>query len=328
MILAGDIGGTKTLLALVDADAGIRQPVREERFPSRDYESLDAMIGPFLEDADARPSAACFGIAGRVVGRTARTTNLPWLVDADEISRDFDIPRVDLLNDLQAVAESIPHLEADDLCVLNEGQCEPNGVMGVVAPGTGLGEAFLTWTGTRYRSWPSEGGHVSFAPSTVEQRELLEYLEKRFGHVSFERVCSGNGFPNLYDYLVASGRYEEPDWLRREILAAEDPTPVIFAAGYERKAPIGIAALDLFVRILGGVVGNMALKVIATGGLYLGGGMPPRMLSRLQKPDFLDAICYKGRFRDWLARIPVSVILDPKAALHGAAWHALDLARE
>jgi len=243
------------------------------------------------------------------------------------ISRDFDIPRVDLLNDLAAVAESIPYIEDDDLHVLNRGETDPDGVIGVIAPGTGLGESFVTRVDGRYRAWPSEGGHASFAPVAAEQAELLEFLERRFGHVSFERVCSGSGFQNLYDYLVASGRYEEPDWLRKAVMEAEDPTPVLIEAGYERKAPICIAALDLFVRILGSVAGNMALKVMATGGLYLGGGLPPRILSRLERPDFLDAICEKGRFRDWLTKIPVSVILDPKAALHGAACHALDLLR-
>ena len=173
-------------------------------------------------------------------------------------------------------------------------------------------------------AWPSEGGHTSFAPVTHEQLELLQYLERRYGHVSFERVCSGSAIPNIYDYLVATGRYEEPDWLREGIKESRDPTPLIIEAGYERRSPICIAALDLFVRILGGVVGNMALRVIATGGLYLGGGLPPRIIPRLEKRDFLDAICFKGRFRQWLARIPVSVILDSKAALHGAAWHAID----
>ncbi len=324
MILAGDIGGTKTLLALIDPVAGVEKPLREERFSSQDFPSLEAVLTEFFKNDESRPDAACFGLAGRISGRRCQTTNLPWMIDADVISRDFGIPQVHLLNDLQAVATCAPHLQGDDLCVLNAGQPEPNGVIGVIAPGTGLGEAFLTWTGNHYQAWPSEGGHVSFAPVTVEQLELLEFLERRFGHVSFERVCSGSGFPNIYDYLVASGRYEEPEWLREAIQKADDRTPLIMGAGFERKAPICIAALDLFVRILGGVVGNMALKVIATGGLYLGGGLPPRILSRLQQRDFLDAICYKGRFREWIKNIPVSVVLDSKAALHGAAWHAMD----
>jgi glucokinase len=326
MILAGDIGGTKTLLALVDGAAGVKQPVHEARFASKDYGSLDEIIDKFLAGSDHKPAAASFGIAGRVSGRQCRTTNLTWLVDADAIGRNFGIPRVHLLNDVQAVATAVPHLEADELHVLNDGRKEPQGVIGVIAPGTGLGEAFLTWSGSRYRAWPSEGGHASFAPVTQEQLDLLEHLERRFGHVSFERVCSGSGFPNIYDYLVATGRYEEPHWLREGIKAAKDPTPLIMDSGYERKAPICIAALDLFVRILGGVVGNMALKVMATGGLYLGGGLPPRIIPRLEKRDFLEALFYKGRFREWLSKVPVFVILDPKAALHGAAWDALEAA--
>ncbi len=324
MILAGDVGGTKTVLALFDPERGPMQPLREETFPSGEHESLEAIVGRFLEGADAAPAAASFGVAGPVVDGRSRTTNLPWVIDASAIGKTFDIPRVQLLNDLQASAMVVPHLGPEDLCTLNVGQAEPTGTIGVIAPGTGLGEAFLVWTGERYQSCPTEGGHASFAPVTHEQLKLLDYLEPRFGHVSFERVCSGTGIPNLYDYLSQSGRHDEPDWLRDALAEAQDPTPVIVNAALERKAPICIATLDLFVRILGGVAGNLALKVFATGGLYLGGGIPPRILPRLKRRDFLDAICFKGRFRDWVARIPVHVILDPKAALHGAAWHAIE----
>lgn len=326
MILAGDIGGTKTDLALISSARDVGQPVHERRFPSGAYDSLDAILREFLAETKARPVAASFGVAGPVRGAQAQTTNLPWVIDAEVIGREFEIPTVRLLNDLQAVATAVPHVGPDAVCVLNEGERDPRGVIGVIAPGTGLGEAFLTWTDGRYRAWPTEGGHVSFAPVTAEQLELLEYLQHRFGHVSFERVCSGSGFPNLYDFLLASGRYAAPSWLREEVAQADDPTPLLMNAGYERKAPICIAALDLFVQILGGVVGNLALKVFATGGLYLGGGLPPRILSRLQAPDFLAAACRKGRFSDWVARLPVSVLLEPKAALHGAAWDALEAA--
>jgi len=319
MILAGDIGGTKTLLALVDA----AQTIKEERFASADYDSLEAVVAEFLGESGARPAAACFGIAGRVAGRQARMTNLPWLVDADQIGRVFGIPEVTLINDLQAVAMAVPHLAPNQLCVLNEGEPEVHGVIGVVAPGTGLGEAFMTWTGDDYTAWPSEGGHSSFAPVTREQRGLLEYLEPRFGHVSYERVCSGSAIPDIYEYLVATGSYEESDALRETIENADDPTPVIIEAAMQQSDPIGPAVLDLFVGILGGVVGNMALRVLATGGIHLGGGLPPRILDRLKERDFLDAICFKGRYSDWIARVPVAVILEPDAALHGAVWSAL-----
>ena len=325
MILAADLGGTKTVLALFDAAEGMERPLYEETFSSRQYDSLEAIVDAFLEATMARPQAACFGVAGPVINRRAQITNLPWVINADALSQTFDIPQVHLLNDLQASAIAVPHLPDDAVCTLNVGQRDPTGTIGVIAPGTGLGEAFLVWTGQCYQSCPTEGGHVSFSPVTHEQLELLDYLEPRFGHVSFERVCSGSGMPNLYDYLSQTGRYDEPDWLLDALAQASDPTPVIINTALAHKARICVATLDLFVRILGGVVGNMALKVFATGGLYLGGGIPPRILSRLQRPDFLEAICYKGRFRDWVARIPVHVILDPKAALHGAAWHALEV---
>lgn len=325
MILAADLGGTKTVLALFDADTDVGRPLREEIFPSREYDSLEAMISPFLEATQAKPTAACFGVAGPVVNRSAHITNLPWVINADAIRQAFDIPQVHLLNDLQATAIAVPHLPSDAICTLNVGQPDPTGAIGVIAPGTGLGEAFLVWTGHRYQSCPTEAGHATFAPVTHEQVDLLNYLEPRFGHVSFERVCSGSGIPNLYDYLRMRGHYDEPDWLLAALAQAPDPTPVIINAALTGKARICVATLDLFVRILGGVVSNLALQVFATGGLYLGGGIPPRILPRLQRPDFLEAIGYKGRFSDWIARIPVHVILDPKAALHGAAWHALEV---
>jgi|SRR5262245_159954 len=324
MILAADVGGTKSILALFDVEKGVVRPLHEEMFPSREYDSLEAIVGPFLEATRAKPTAASFGVAGPVVNRSSHITNLPWVVDADAISQAFDIPQVHLLNDLQASAIAVLHLTADAITTLNVGQRDSTGAIGVIAPGTGLGEAFLVWTGQRYQSYPTEGGHASFAPVTHEQVELLDYLEPRFGHVSFERVCSGSGIPNLYDYLRMKGQYDEPDWLLEALAQAPDPTPVIINAALAGKTRLCVATLDLFVRILGGVISNLALQVFASGGIYLGGGIPPRILPRLQKPDFLEAIRYKGRFSDWMARIPVHVILDPKAALHGAAWHAVE----
>lgn len=324
MILAGDIGGTKTVLALVSGEEGVKQPLREQTFASADHDSLETIVRQFLQGVDTKPKVASFGVAGPVIGGEARTTNLPWVISAEAIGHAFDIPTVHLLNDLQAVAAAIPYLKPDDLCTLKTGKSDPTGPIGVVAPGTGLGEAFLIWNGSYYQPCATEGGHASFAPITHEQLELLDYLEPRFGHVSFERVCSGSGIPNLYDYLSNCGRYDEPEWLREMLADTADPTPIIVNAGLARKSLLCVATLDLFVRILGGVIGNMALKIFATGGLYLGGGIPPRILPRLQKKDFLDAVSYKGRFRDWVAGIPVHVILDPKAALHGAAWEGLN----
>ncbi len=323
MILAGDVGGTKTVLALMSADGGVKAPLREERFECRAFESLEAIIARFLDGETTPPTAASFGVAGPVFGRTAKITNLPWTIDADAIGQAFAIPHVHLLNDLEAVATAVPHMGDDDLVCLHAGVAQPDGVKAVIAPGTGLGQAYLVWTGSRYKACPTEGGHASFAPVTHEQVELLAYLERRFGHVSFERVGSGSGIPNLYDFVRASG-VEEPEWLRRDLAGAADPTPIIVAAAMERRAPVCEATLDLFVRILGGAIGNMALTVFASGGIYLGGGIPPRILSRLQQPDFLAAIRHKGRFGDWLETLPIWVIRDPKAALHGAAWDGIE----
>ncbi len=325
MILAADIGVTDTVLSLFDSTEGIERPLYEETFPSREYDSLEAILGLFLEAANAKPAAASFGVAESVVNCHSHITNLPWVIDADAICQTFDIPQVHLINDLQAIAIAVPHLTASSICTLNVGQRDPTGTIGVIAPGTELGKAFLVWTGHDYQIYPTEGGHASFAPVTHEQLELLDYLEPRFGHVSFERVCSGSGLPNLYDYLSQTDRYEEPDWLLEALGQTSDSARVIINAALSHKAQICVATLDLFVRILGGIVGNMALQELTTGGVYLGGSIPPRILSRLQKPDFLYAIFYKGRFRDWVARIPVHVILDPKAVLYGAAWHAREI---
>ncbi len=254
-------------------------------------------------------------------------TNLPWVISGREIRRTFDLDVVHLLNDLEAIASSVPHLEPSDLFTLNEGESEAEGAIAVIAPGTGLGEAFLTWDGQRYRAHPSEGGHASFAPNTPQQRELLAYLQGRFRHVSCERVCSGSGIPNIYDFLRDSGRFDEPAWLREELSAAEDVTPIISAAADAGRAEIAMATMDLFVEILAGEAGNMALKVLATGGVFLGGGIPPKILPRLQATSFMDTFDNKGRFSELMASLPVRVILNPRAALYGAAHYALDESR-
>ncbi|MCA9933862.1 MAG: glucokinase [Anaerolineales bacterium] len=324
MILAGDIGGTKTVLALISHDAGVQRPFREATFPSSHYTSLAEIIREFLADVPETPTAASFGVAGPVVNGRAVITNLPWVIDAEAISSAFHIPRVNLLNDLEAIATAVPHLTADELATLNTGQPNPTGAIAIVAPGTGLGEAFLVWDGSRYRAYPTEGGHVSFAPANQEELDLLVYLQRKFGHVSYERICSGSGIPNIFDFLSDGRHYKNPGWLRRELAMAEDRTPIIFHAALEKQEPIAIATLELFVKILGGEVGNMALKVLATGGIYIGGGIPPRILPLLQRPEFLSFIAHKGRFSELLSRIPVHVIQNPKAALHGAAYDGLE----
>jgi glucokinase len=325
VILAGDIGGTKTVLALYSAERGVAGgAVREARFESGAYGSLEAVIREFLRDAGATPSAAAFGVAGPVGGGRSQITNLSWAIDAEAIGAAFGIPRVSLLNDLESIALAVPRLRGDDLATLSPGAGEARGNRVVVAPGTGLGIGFLIWDGEGYRAQASEAGHTSFAPRSAVEIRLLEHLIGRYGHVSFERVCSGSFLPNIYDYLRREGGYAEPDWLRQELEGAQDRTPVIVQAALAHKADLCEATLDVFVNALGTVAGNMALSLLATGGIYLGGGIPPRILERLRRPDFLAAIADKGRFVDFVADIPVHVIRDAKAALHGAAWFAQD----
>ena len=325
MILAGDIGGTKTVLALISPEQGVERPLRETTFRSTRYNSLESMIGEFLADIDENPAGASFGVAGPVKNGQAEITNLAWsVIDAISIQQNMGIPRVHLLNDLEAIATAVPHLRAKDLVTLNQGQSDPTGAIAVIAPGTGLGEAYLVWDGQRHRAYPSEGGHVSYAPGSKRELELLVYLWPKFGHVSYERVCSGSGIPNIYDYLRDSGRYKEPIWLQQELTTVDDRTPIIVNAALESKSKICTAALKLFVKVLAGEVGNMALNVLSTGGVYLGGGIPPRIVPWLQKPSFLKAFQSKGRFKELLAQMPVHVIMDPKIALHGAAYDGLE----
>lgn len=328
MLLAGDIGGTKTVLALFatqeSVDDIVRHPVSERTFPSAQYQSLETIIQEFLSDNPATVTSGSFGVAGPVVRGNARVTNLPWVIDAAAIGAQFGFP-VHLLNDLEAIATAVPHLEKTDLITLQEGEAAPQGAIGVVAPGTGLGEGFLVWHGTRYEAHPSEGGHTAFGPTTPEQLDLLNYWLPRMGHVSYERVCSGLGIPNIYTFLRETGRYAEPDWLRALLAEGGDPTPIIVKAAVNSEADICAATLEIFMEILGDEAGNMALMVLATGGVYLGGGIPPRILPQLQKGPFLRFFRDKGRFSEIMERIPVHVIYNAKTGLYGAAYDALQL---
>jgi glucokinase len=325
MLLAGDIGGTKTNLAIFSSEAGPRAPLVEATFPSADYASLEALVREFLSLVDLKVERASFGVAGPVVGGQATVTNLPWVIQETQLEEALNLSPVRLLNDLEAIANGVPALEPTDLHTLNEGQPAPGGAIAVIAPGTGLGEAFLTWDRSRYRAHASEGGHASFAPMDSLEVELLCYLQRRFDHVSCERVCSGIGLPNIYAFLRDTGYAEEPDWLAEELAAADDLTPLIVKGALDDESPceLCIATLNTFVSTLGAEAGNLALKALATGGVYLGGGIPPRILPALERERFMEAFRRKGRMSDLLARMPVHVILNPKVALLGAACHGL-----
>lgn len=326
MLLAGDIGGTKTVLGLFDERGGPARAIAEQTYPSGRFASLEEIVARFLEGREEGVRRGSFGVAGPVVGGTARLSNLPWVIDADALRRRFGFESVSLLNDLEAIAEAVPVLAPEDLEVLNQGNPAPGGNIAVIAPGTGLGEAFLTWDGAKYRAHASEGGHGDFAPVDGFQVGLLEYLMKRFGHVSYERVCSGSGIPNLYAYIRDSGLAEEPEWLGRELRDAPDATAVIMNAAGVGKHSCRICrmTLEAFVSILAAEAGNMALRNVATAGVYLGGGMPPRILAHLRLPAFRERFVDKGRLGGLLEGVPVKVILNPKAPLVGAACFGLD----
>ena len=323
--LAGDIGGTKTVLALFSLDQGPFQPLEKAVFPSRGFVSLEEILRIYLKDKQFRIQSASFGIAGPVYKDRVKTTNLPWMVEARLLSQVIEKAPVWLLNDLLAIAYAVPHLRPEDLHTINPGTPDPHGTLGVVAPGTGLGEAFLIWEGNRYHPFPSEGGHSDFGPANLAELELLNYLMPRLGHVSYERVCSGSGLPNLYNFFRDSGRFPEPEWLKNELAQAADPTPVIVRAAMEKRAGICEATLDQFVAILGSEAGNLALKVMSTGGVFLGGGIPPRIIPFLEREVFMKAFKHKGRFSAALTKIPMHVILNPELALIGAACHGFEM---
>lgn len=325
--LAGDIGGTKTRLALFSIESGTCQLSESETFPSQGYSSLEDILLTYLADKPYNLGGAVIGVAGPIIQGRSKVTNLSWVVEKSTLSEALDGIPVILLNDLSAISSGIPHLKSEYLETLIPGEPKPEGAKAVIAPGTGLGEGFLLWTENCYQSYPSEGGHSSFGPGTPLQLELLNYMTPIFGHVSYERVCSGIGIANLYAFLRDGRGFDEPDWLKEKLAEVKDPTPIIAKAALENKAEICNQTMDLFVSILGSEAGNLALKVLATGGIYLAGGIPRRILPLLRGENFRFSFTDKGRFAKMLCEVPVYVITHPEAGLFGAACHGLELQR-
>ena len=326
-LLAGDVGGTKTNVAIYSHEAGLHVPLLTETFSSTAYKGLAGLVKEFLGRTEIPVKRACFGVAGPVVNGQARITNLPWVLDEAQLAVDLGFSSFTLLNDLVAIASGVPFLEPDDLYTIHQGQAQSGGALAVVAPGTGLGEGYLTWDGTHYRAHASEGGHCDFAPTNALEVELLQYLQAQLGRVSYERVCSGLGIPNIYAFLRDNGYAEEPAWLAEQLATAPDPNPVIAQVALDRERPCELCrkTLEIFVSILGAEAGNMALRVLATGGVYLGGGIPVHLRAALDSNTFRAAFRNKGRLSHLLAQIPVYVILYPKVALLGAAAHGFGL---
>jgi glucokinase len=345
MILAGDIGGTKINLALYDWNMERVDPIREDTVWTADYESLEEVLTEFLEapvSADSAPdeaaddiddpssgiippsprgplTAACFGVAGPVVNNTCRTTNISWTIEGVKLAEFLNIPHVRLLNDLEATAYGLQLLRQDEMEDLNPNAPSPppDGTRVLLAAGTGLGESLLLWTGKNYHICPSEGGHADFAPNNDLEIELLRYLRTSYLHVSYERVLSGPGLYSIYQFLRDTKK-NEPTWFA-EKLSTGDAAALITEAGLTGKPDICKEALQLFVSIYGAEAGNMALKALALGGVYLGGGIAPAILPALREDTFMKAFLAKGRYKRFLAKVPVRIILNPRTALLGAA---------
>ena len=321
MILAGDIGGTNTRLALVDASAGAMRIVLEKTCPSREQASLEDALTAFLSLCRAPFTRASFGIAGPVRDGRCEATNLPWVVDARSVAKRLRLRRVGLINDLVANAHGIPLLRGRGLLTLNRGVRGAQGNRALISAGTGLGEAGMFWDGRSHRPFASEGGHADFAPRNRLEMELLDYLMSRHGRVSSERIVSGPGLVNAYRFFRDRGKGKEPAWLAEE-LRVGDPAAVISRRALDGKSPLCVQALDLFVAVYGAAAGNLALTAMATGGVYLGGGIAPKIVAKLKEPGFMNAFTAKGRLSPLLREIPVRVIMNPKTALLGAARHA------
>ena len=323
-VLAGDIGGTKTRVRVFEVD-GVECTVVEERsYPSRDYSDLTEIVVNFVGSGGRDCRAACFGIAGPVTGRRMRTTNLPWVVDADELESRSGIPTIALLNDLEATGWGVAALEQSQVVVLNPGRPDAAGNGAVIAAGTGLGEGGIYWNGSEARPFACEGGHTSFSPTDELGDRLLQFLRDSHGHVSWERVLSGPGLADLFRFMVTEAGETEPNWFL-EADHAGDPVPAVSEMALEGRCDISVRTLELFARLYGEEAGNLALKVMATGGVWVGGGIAPRIRRFLEDGAFMEGFLAKGRMRPLLESMPVRIVLDDRAALLGAARFAASL---
>lgn len=322
LVLAGDIGGTKSNLAFFRGAPGSPETVVEHSYKNRDFSGLAKVVGRFRADTGLTAATACFGVAGAVVAGASRLSNLGWQLSETDLARELGLASVRLLNDLEANALGIASLPPEQFFTLNPGQALPGGNRALIAAGTGLGMAMLFNDGVEYRVSASEGGHVDFAPRNEDEIRLLRFLAARHGRVSVERVVSGRGLAAIYDFLKDGGM-DEPDGLAARLDAAADRAAEIAVAGVSGEWAICVKALALFLSAYGAAAGNLALMALATDGLYIGGGIAPKLIDALPASGFMAAFTDKGRFSGLLHRIPVRVILEPRTALYGAAAHAL-----
>ena len=322
MILSGDVGGTKTHLALFDVARDSLQLVHHRHYRSAEFSSLIDVVAALRRELHVTITSAAFGIAGPIIENRSKLTNLGWDVDGREVARHLELDHVGLINDLEATAYGTLRLGRDETVSLQEGSIQRERPVAVVAAGTGLGEGALVWDGVRYRAVPSEGGHTEFGPRNELEVELLRFLWKRFGRVSYERIVSGPGLVSVYEFFRERSGEAEPDWLA-EARSSGDVAAAISQAAMEETDEACVNALELFVSVYGAEAGNLALKILATGGVFIAGGIAPKILPRLQQGPFLESFHNKGRYRSVMERLPVSVVLNDKAALIGAAHYAV-----
>jgi glucokinase len=335
VILAGDIGGTSTRLALVEANGGKLNVVVQAKYKSREHQGLDEIVSAFVATQQTAGQTkkiehAAFGIAGPVRGERVRTPNLPWVVDTAKLAAELQVADVHLLNDLEANASGIPVLAPSDFVTLNVGQSDRNGNSAIISAGTGLGEAGIDFDGKHLHPFACEGGHSDFAPRDDVECELQTFLREKFrdvshGHVSYERVLSGPGLVNIYEFLVHSGRGQESP----EVAAAMksgDPAAAISIAAASNSCQAAVRAMDMFVSFYGAEAGNLALKIMATRAVYIGGGIAPKIIAKLKEPQFLEAFRAKGRMRSLMTAMPIHVLMNEYTALLGAARYAAQLA--
>jgi glucokinase len=325
MILSGDIGGTKTNLACFTFENGLLVRGALKSYPSKQFSSLTEVITCFQEETSLQIERAAFGIAGPVVNGRCEATNLPWVVDSSRVASAFGLQTAGLINDLEATAYGVLRLGQKDLLLLNAGVPQEHGAIAVIAAGTGLGEGALIWNGSRYQAVPTEGGHADFAPRNELEINLLRFLLTKHKRVSYERIISGMGIVNLYQFFRTQVKYPEPAWLTNQFTAG-DAAAIITSSAMAGKDEACVRSLELFVSLYGAEAGNLALKFLATGGVYIGGGIAPKILPEIQQSTFLDSFTAKGRFSNLMKTIPVSIVLNDEAALYGAAHYALAMA--
>lgn len=321
MILAGDVGGTKCNLALFAEKNGKLEFVFRERFASKEFAKFDLIIREFLRRAapylgQQKIRGAGFGVAGPVIDNRIHATNLPWIVEAETLAQEVGVESIALMNDLGATGHSLQHLPPEDFCVLNVGTPVPGASRALLAAGTGLGEGILFWDGKRYKVVPSEGGHSDFSPRSDQQIELLKFMRHRYPQVSWELILSGRGFRTLHEFIAPSVKhpiFEDPD---------ADPAPFITKSGLDRSCPVCVETLDLWTNIYGAEAGNLALKVLALGGVYVAGGIAVKILPKMKDGTFFKSFQDKWHFENMLADVPVSIVLNESAPLIGAAYEA------